>query len=143
MNTSQEKNFGYDLEDKLYDKLKELSIFSDIIQERDLVKQWGYLASGIDHYLVIDNYFIAIQTKWQMTRRRENKGIENFLKSLEYIQTKTNKTLLFGLWASRLEPFSDNIEKLKSNKVYVSYCISTIDELIEKSIKLILYNMKT
>ena len=142
MNPSQEKNFGYDLEAKLYNSLLSLGLFDDIILERDLTKKWGFAAAGIDHFLVFNNYFIAIQTKWKMSRRRENNGVNNFLKSLEYIKTKTDKKLLFGLWASRLQPFEDNIELMNSQKIHVTYCIHDIDELVRKSVDIIVNGTK-
>jgi hypothetical protein len=125
------KNFGYFLEYKLYNELSSLKIFDDIIVEDILIKQWGWMASGVDQLLIIGDYAIAIQTKWKCTRRREDLFIKNFLKSLDYTIEKSGKKLLFGLWVSRIEPFADNIEKLSSKNVHTIHCFDSIDTLVK------------
>jgi hypothetical protein len=72
------------------------------------------------------DYAIAIQAKWRCTRRREDIGINNFLKSLEYTISKSGKKLLFGLWVSRMEPFQDNKDKLFKQNVYTISCFESI-----------------
>jgi hypothetical protein len=125
------KNFGYFLEHKLLESMKELDIFDEIYVEDHLKKQWGWSASGVDQMLVIGDYVIAIQAKWRGTRRRETVFVNNFLSSLEYTLAKCGKKLLFGLWVSRLEPFDDNKEKLNERKVMIVSHFDSIDRLVE------------
>lgn len=127
------KNFGYLLEDKLLDALTSLQLFDKIMEEDHLKKIWGWAAAGIDHFLIIGDYAVAIQAKWRCTRRREDLGINNFLSSLEYTIAKSGKKLLVGLWVSRLEPFDDNKQRLGERNVLTISCFESIEDLVAKT----------
>ncbi len=129
---STNTNIGLIFETQL---MKELSSFGvDIIHEKDLMKMFGWNASGIDIVLFTKQGFIAIQAKYRRSRRRENHGISNFLKSLQYIREiydkQYNCPFLYGLWVSRAEPFDDNKELLAGHKVHWISHFSSMDTLI-------------
>jgi hypothetical protein len=123
---------GYFLEYALLMRLRNMSLFDDVIHEECLRKQWGWSASGVDHFIVFGEYAIPIQTKWRNTRRRENSGVDNFLKSVEYTITKTGKKMLFGLWASKLQPFSDNQARLAQHNIVCISELHSIEQLVTK-----------
>lgn len=118
-----EKNQGYKFEQILYDKIKALNMFDEIHHERDLKRKWGWDAASIDYLLVRKDKVIVLQAKWRKTRRRENAHITNFLKSINHIggMIQQEKKIVFGLWASRREPFEDNQCHLKEHNIY---CVS-------------------
>lgn len=139
---NDQKNFGYFLEYKVYESMRSLGIFDDILVEDNLKKRWGWEAAGIDHLLFMGDYVIPIQTKWRCTRRREDLFINNYLKSLEYVMRLCGKKLLFGLWVSRLEPFADNKERLKSMGVTAVSCYESMDTLVERTVDHILKSIQ-
>ena len=74
-------NDGYLMEHLVYEYIKKLNIFDEIIYEKELIKRYGRGAEGVDYLLIHQNKMILLQVKWRRTRRRENSGIESFLKS--------------------------------------------------------------
>lgn len=116
-------NHGYQFEvyfyEMLYANLQRLQTHSvnNILHENDLKRMYGWDAASVDFLIELENGIIPIQCKFRNTRRRENNGIENFVKSIQYISKCSNQPILFGLWISRLEPFCDNKERLKNYKV--------------------------
>lgn len=136
-NSKDPHNYGAQLEADMYFHLKNIDIFDMILQEKDLVSLYGWSCSSIDQLLVLGDYIIPIQLKWRRSRRRENQGITNFLKSIQYIQTILNKKILFGVWSSRMMPFDDNVVLLNSEKVISVSFFETIDGLVEQTIKII------
>lgn len=127
-------NFGKHLEEKLYERLLELGYFQTIADEEHLKRLWGWKAASVDYLLEISGMVIMIQCKWRRSRRRENKGINNFLGSVEYIKNKNDKPLLFGLWISRVDPFEDNIEVLNNKHIICVSEFNSIDWLVDKAI---------
>ena len=126
-------NKGYVLEEEMYKSLLELG-FEEVKHERDLTRHYGWLLSSIDFLIEVDNCMIAIQTKYKKTRRRENHGIDNFLRSLDHFQKVVgNNKQLLGLWISRLEPFEDNLERLAKKNVYCISCFESIEQLVSKT----------
>lgn len=112
-------NDGYVMESLVYEYIKNLNIFDEIIYEKELIKRYGREAVGIDYLLIHQNKMIVLQIKWKRTRRRENNGIESFLRSLNYIvDSLKDKQYMLGLYISRLEPFDDNKCHLQNNKVH-------------------------
>lgn len=134
----QRENLGYVLELQLLESMKSLGVFDEILVEENLKQMWGWSASGVDHWLIKGDYVVAVQTKWRCTRRREDQGINNFLKSLEYTLSKSGKKLLFGLWVSRIEPFDDNKARLYEQGVYTISCFDSIDTLVNKTKDLVI-----
>lgn len=117
------------LEIKLYDELHK--VFDEIYLENELRNTYGWDASGIDHLVVFNDLLIPIQTKYRKTRRKENNGINSFLKSVKYVSEKMNKDIYFGLWVSRLEPFTDNMELMRNYKIECVNCIESMENLVE------------
>lgn len=124
---------GHLLEYLLLKQLQETSLFDDVIHEEFLRKQWGWAASGVDHLVVLGDYVIPIQTKWRKSRRRENLGVDNFLKSVEFTLNKTGKQMLFGLWVSKIQPFSDNMQRLEKKNIICVSDVNSIDCLVSKA----------
>lgn len=115
-------NNGYVMEHLVYENIKNLNIFDEIIYEKELIKRYGRGAEGIDYLLIHQNKMILLQVKWRRTRRRENSAIESFLRSVNFIvDSLKDKQYLFGLYISRLEPFDDNKNYLGNNKVHCIY----------------------
>lgn len=135
-------NYGYVLESKLLNELKDLQMFDQILVEDNLRKKWGWLAAGVDQLLYIGDYVIPIQAKWKCTRRREDLFIQNYLRSLDFVLDRSGKKLLFGLWVSRLEPFADNKEKLYNKGVYSVSCFESMDVLVKETRKLIVHLLR-
>lgn len=107
------------MESLVYEYIKNLNIFDEIIYEKELIKRYGREAEGIDYLLIHQNKMIILQVKWRRTRRRENSAIDSFLRSLNYIvDSLKDKQYMLGLYISRLEPFDDNKCQLKNNKVH-------------------------
>lgn len=124
------QNNGYLMEHLIYEQIKELNLFDEIIYEKDLVKRFGREAVGIDYLLIYQNKMIILQIKWRRTRRRENNAIKNFLNSVNHIINKINdKQYIMGLYISRMEPFSDNKDHLKNNKVHCIYDFNSMTTL--------------
>ena len=121
------KNFGYIFESILYERLKSLNLFDEIYYETDLRKKWGFDAASVDYLLVYKNNVIMLQVKWRKTRRKENAHIQNFIKSINHISHFINdKTMLFGLWISRRQPFDDNLYYMSNHNIY---CISDFNSM--------------
>lgn len=137
MHDTNRHNFGKLLEDVLFDKLKKLGIIQRISHEDILKRQWGWRAASVDYMLELNNFMILVQCKWRRSRRRENKGINNFLESIKFIQDRHEKPLLFGMWVSRINPFDDNVEVLNSHNIYCVSDYDSIDWLAEKSVDLL------
>ncbi len=120
-------NDGYVMEHLIYEHIKSLNIFDEIIYEKELIKRYGREAVGIDYLLIYQDKMIVLQIKWRRTRRRENNSIESFLKSINYITNYLkDKQYMLGLYISRIEPFSDNKNYLENNKVH---CIHEFDSM--------------
>jgi hypothetical protein len=130
-------NFGKHLEDKLFEKLVALGYIETIANEEKLKRQWGWQAASVDYLLEVCGMVIPIQCKWRRSRRRENKGINNFLGSIKYLTEKQEKVVLFGLWVSRVIPFDDNREVLYGKHIFVVSDFNSIDWLVEKAITII------
>jgi hypothetical protein len=121
------KNFGYIFESILFERLKSLNLFDEIYYETDLRKKWGFDAASVDYLLVYKNNVIMLQVKWRKTRRKENAHIQNFIKSINHISRFIDdKTMLFGLWVSRRQPFDDNKYYMKNHNIY---CISDFNSM--------------
>lgn len=130
-------NHGYLLEHLFERRLRELNMFKNILHENQLKQRWGWSSSSVDYLLETKDHVILIQCKWRTSRRRENLGIRNFLSSVNHILSHFNKPLLMGLWVSRIQPFEDNIETLRKNKIE---CISYYDDmemLVDKAINIL------
>ncbi len=118
------------MENIIYEHIDKLKIFDEIVYERDLVKRYGREAVGVDYLLVHKNKIILLQIKWKKTRRRETNDIKNFLNSVHFITQKLkDKQYIFGLYISRMEPFSDNKNYLETNKVYCIYDFESMNSL--------------
>ena len=111
------KNFGYVFENIIYESVKQLDTFEEILYEKELKKRWGWEAASVDYLLVYKDKIILVQVKWRKTRRRENMHIQNFIKSINHIMNSWNKKMIMGLWVSRREPFDDNKELLKQHNI--------------------------
>ena len=106
-----------------------------IYDENDLRKMFGWQSMGVDVLITKGDYVIAIQTKYRKTRRREDHGIHNFVRSLEFILEKTKKKLFLGFWISRIKPFDDNIGYLQSKNIHCVYYFDCMDILIDLASK--------
>lgn len=124
------KNIGYVFEDIVYEELRSLNIFDEIHHETELTRMYGWDASSIDYMLVYKNKIIVVQTKWRKTRRREDAGIQKFVRSINYMKDHIvdldEKKQFYGLWVSRREPFEDNIRYLGSHNVS---CVSNFNSM--------------
>lgn len=121
----------------------ELQLFEDILLEKDLIRLHGWECASIDHLLVLQNYIIPVQTKWVKTKRRETHAVMNFLKSVKVIQKIYQKPVLFGIWCSRMTPFEDNQELMKSMKVICVSCFHDMDNLIQQTVDVVIKEMKS
>lgn len=127
-------NLGHEFEELFYAKLKQFETFQKIYTESWLCKHWGFSASSVDFLIELEDSVIMMQLKFMNTRRRENKSIENYIKSIHYVLDQVNKPLLFGLWISRLCPFEDNINKMLEHKINCIHYHGSMDELVGHSI---------
>jgi hypothetical protein len=125
-------NDGYKFEQVMYDHLKQLGIFDEIIYESDLRKRWGWRYASIDYLLVYKNKLIALQMKWRKSRRRENIGVTNFIQAVNQINSAIqDKEVLFGLYVSRREPFVDNQSTLNSNNIHCIWEYNSMIQLVD------------
>lgn len=125
-------NMGKYLEDRMYQMVKSLQLFDEILTEKDLINTYGWNASGIDLLLKTKTSNIFLQLKWKNSRRRENKGINSFIRSVEYIASKCTKHI-YGIWVARIEPFSDNKDLLMQRNIYSIYEYDDIENLVNKT----------
>jgi hypothetical protein len=131
------QNLGAKLEADIFDELVAMNAFEILYNEKDLIKLFGWDASGIDQLALIGEYIIPLQNKWRMTRRRETQGVLQFIKSIKYVKKALNKEVLFGVLSSRITPFDDNRCWLETEKVYCVSHFEDMDTLVSKTIKLI------
>ncbi len=114
-------------------------MFDEVFTENDLVNQFGFHASSIDFMLARKDKIIFIQCKYRLSRRRENHGIENFLKSIDYVSNIIGKDKYsFGIWSSRRPPFKDNITRLNKRKVYEVVFFDDMETLVHETVEFIL-----
>jgi hypothetical protein len=128
---------GAKLEADVVFALKSLNMFEEVYHERELVNLFGWHCCSIDALAVYGDYIVPTQQKWRNSKRRETHGVDNFIKSLQYVQKKLGKKVLFGVWSSRMKPFDDNVMKLQEwNVVCVSHS-TDIEGLVAKTIEVI------
>lgn len=132
------KNFGYEAERLFYDYIKATNIFKTVKHETDLKKLHGWDVTSIDYLLESQNGLIPVQIKYRGTRRRENSGVQNFLKSIEKVSRLYEKPILFGIWISRLRPFDDNHDLLSLHNIACVDEFHNMQHLMEKSVNYIL-----
>lgn len=130
-------NLGYVAEKRFFKSVVQLGIFNEIQYETQLKKEFGWGIVSIDFLLVVENGVIPIQIKYRKTRRREDHGINNFIKSLDLLNKVSPKPVLFGVWLSRVKPFDDNEYKLNNKKVVCVSDYDSIDVMINKAISCI------
>lgn len=137
------RNLGYEAERRFYEYINSLSIFQDIKYEIELKRLYGWHAMSIDYLLITHNGIIPVQIKYRRSRRRENRGIANFIKGLETIASVYHdKPVLFGLWISRLHPFLDNVGLLQTYKVQCVSHFDDLDTLVKKGVDAIVATLE-
>jgi hypothetical protein len=138
---SDPSNPGYKAEQLFYEHIKTARTFFKDIKHEDDLKKYGWDFTGIDYLLFTHNGMIPIQIKYKGTRRRENLGINNFLKSVKLLNQIYKEQILFGLWISRLKPFRDNEQLLTSYNIKCVDEFNDMNELMRKSVNCILSNI--
>ncbi len=133
-------NPGYIVEQLFFEQINKFDIFKDIKHENDL-KKHNWCFASVDYLLVTDDGIIPIQIKYRGTRRRENLAIKNFLNAVKRLNELYDKPILFGMWLSRLKPFDDNTELLKSYNVKCIDEFNNMEILIQKGVKCIIDNI--
>lgn len=124
---------GLRLEKNIFLSLLKIQQFNAVLDEKQLVKKYGWNCCSIDALAIYGDYIIPTQQKWRNSKRRETKDVDNFIKSIAYIQKHLKKKVLFGVWSSRMDLFADNVEKLREwNVVCVSH-FDSVDKLVEKT----------
>lgn len=131
------KNNGYKAEQLFYESISSYQLFEDIKHERDLKKLYSWSMTSIDYLLITKQGIIPVQIKYRGTRRRENNAIKNFLNSVNQLPNLYDKPILFGVWLSRLEPFSDNKDLLTSYNIDCVDYYHDLNQLIEKGVRFI------
>lgn len=115
------ENKGRILEESMYNAFQSLPCIQRIVHETELIKVLGYQASSIDYMLETDEGWIVLQCKWKGSKRREDKDIFNFIRSIQFIRSQCKwfkeKPMLFGIWASKMHPFQDNCDLLMQHQV--------------------------
>lgn len=125
---------GQLFEYKMMKRLISINMFDEIYTENDLINQFGFHASSIDFMLVCKSKVIFIQCKYRLSRRRENHGVDNFLKSIDYVTGRVGKEKYsFGVWASRRPPFDDNIARLQNRKVFPVVRFDDMESLVDET----------
>jgi hypothetical protein len=80
---------------------------------------------------------VPTQQKWRNSKRRETQGVENFIKSIKYVENKMDKKVLFGVWSSKIRPFEDNEMRLRDwNVICVSH-FTDVDVLVKKTVDVV------
>lgn len=131
-------NKGQIFENIVRDHLQKINGIDVMYNEQQLRSRFGWQSVGVDFLIVKGREVIAIQTKYRKTRRREDHGINNFIKSLEYILCVSDLRLHRGFWVSRIKPFDDNISYLSSLNVSCLYdfdCMETLANRLTNCIK--------
>jgi hypothetical protein len=131
------QNLGAKLESYIFGELAALNAFEILYHEKDLIKLFGWDASGIDQLAIIGDYIIPLQNKWRMTRRRETQGVKRFIKSIHFVKDALQKEVLFGVMSSRIMPFEDNTFWMKNEKIFCVSHFDDMDVLVSKTIDLV------
>lgn len=143
MGGTYNNDIGQLFEYKMMKRLISMNLFDEIYTENDLIHQFGFLASSIDFMLIRQDTIIFVQCKYRLSRRRENHGVDNFLKSIDYVTRNMDKTKCsFGIWASRRQPFEDNIIRLKDHNVSTVVCFDDMDSLVSKTMVFIMEQLR-
>lgn len=128
-------NEGYKFEELMYRMLKQSNLFDEVVYERELANQLGWRAAGVDFLLVHKDKMILLQIKWRKSRRRENLGIMNFIRAIDYVVNSIkDKKYEFGLYVSRREPFCDNIHQLNCKNVHCLSEYNSMNDLATQTI---------
>lgn len=108
-----------------------------VYYENELMKRYGWDASSVDYMIELKDQIIVIQTKYIKSRRRENQAIKNFLSSAHHVSRCMQKPIKFGMWISRLQPFADNIDFLKTKQIFCVSYFEEMDTLVKNAISLL------
>ena len=133
-------NIGKLFEDLIYKELISMNLFDNVYDELYLRKAFGWDSCGCDFLAIKEHDAIAIQLKWRKTRRREDIGIDKFVKSMCHLQKVFHEMdieIKSGLYISRLEPFKDNIVRMAEYNITSISCFHSMDELLLKTILLL------
>lgn len=128
-------NPGRIFEQRIFQYIKQLNNIDAVYDEDDLRRLFGWESVGIDFLIVKGSTMIVIQTKYRKTRRREDHGINNFVKSIDHVLRATNKRVdeCKGFWISRRKPFDDNIGILKDRNIRCIHEFDCMDNLVTKA----------
>ena len=99
MNNKQ--NEGKLFEDRIHNILKNTK--TEIYREKDIRSKYSSHISGIDHLLLTDNYYIAIQDKHVKSKKPSNVDIHHFIKCVNDLSKILNKKII-GIYFSILKP---------------------------------------
>lgn len=128
-------NQGRLFEAQIYGRLQRLSGVEVIYDEEELRRMFGWQSVGVDFLVVFSQGVVAIQAKYRKTRRREDHGIKNFVKSLEHVLQLSGKRLCLGLWVSRMRPFDDNVLYLSRHNILCIHHFDCMSTLVERAIE--------
>jgi hypothetical protein len=134
---TESHTLGAKLEKDVMYALKALDMFEEVYHEKELVNLFGWHCCSIDVLAVCGDYIVPTQQKWRNSKRRETQGVDNFIKSIEYVEKKLGKMVLFGVWSSRMKPFDDNVVKLQECNVICVSHFNDIDGLVEKTVEIV------
>lgn len=146
MMTTPQKQ-GIQLEISLDEAFKKLNIFDVIMREGQLIKNYGKEFYGIDHYLMVGNYIITIQDKWEITNPSIAQ-VDQFISVTEQLVKLTGKELLCALFVSKIQMTPNGLQKLTNINndnlcdKYLSIHADTFDTLITSVMSSIKSNLK-
>lgn len=134
-------NRGYQAEKVFYEYISNVRICQKILHECELRKCHDWHMASIDYLLFLENGIVPVQIKYRGSRRRENTSVNNFLNAVNRLHMLYNKPILFGIWISRLRPFEDNQERLKSQKILCVDYFHDMNTLMKNAVDCIIANL--
>jgi superfamily II DNA or RNA helicase len=105
--------------------------------DKPIVKKYGKLAYGIDHYLEIGDTFITIQDKWEQSTPKLA-AIRHFILATDHIVRNSSKTLVLAIFASKcsMSEIGLNILKEENSKhsydIFIAINHCELDLLVDK-----------
>lgn len=95
--TPQEEGIAF--ENNVQESLKQTNL--NVLREKDVKRIFGNDITAIDHLIIYDNLYIAIQDKWQ-NKKPSVDQINHFILCVKNIKQKTNKKII-GIYLSNFE----------------------------------------
>jgi len=129
---------GILFEDNIHNLL--LQTKKSVYRERDIIQSFGKHITAIDHMIILDDYCLCIQDKYQQTTVSISQT-NHFIKCVRDMSDILKKPCI-GLYISRVglsapsnESFKSENQKLYNNNKFITLSATIQEEIIKKLTK--------